>query len=72
MIKVDFFYVFYGFLCGLVLIGLFHKKDKVIIQYPTPFNVGKITYKDRNNKCFKYKAFRTSCLKNNQIIVPST
>jgi hypothetical protein len=71
MVKVSFLYMFYGFLFGLLVMGLFYKKNKIIIQYPTPTNVNKVVYKDNDERCFKYKAFRTKCSNKNQVIVPS-
>lgn len=72
MVKVSFLYMFYGFLFGLLVMGLFYKKQKIIIQYPTPTNVNKIVYRDLEDKCFKYKAIRTKCSSANQVILPST
>lgn len=72
MVKISVPYLFYGFLFGILAIGLFYKKQKILIQYPTPTNVNKIIYKDLDNKCFKYKAIRTKCSSKNQVIVPNT
>jgi hypothetical protein len=71
MITISFPYLFYGFIFGLIILSLFYKKNKVFIQYPTPHNVGKVIYKDLDNKCFKYKAIRTQCATNNQVILPN-
>lgn len=72
MVRLSYSALFFGFLCGLFLIGIFHKKEKIIIQYPTPTNAGKIIYKDLQDKCFKYHSIRTKCSENNQVIIPST
>jgi len=47
-------------------IGLFYTYittpyPQVVIKYPTPFNVGKITYVDKNNVCYKYQIEKVSC-----------
>jgi hypothetical protein len=63
--------MFYGLLTGLLVIGLLAGSQKKIIHYPTPFNVGKVVYQDKENNCFIYKAYRTKCKKNNQVIIPS-
>lgn len=71
MVKIYFSYMFYGLVVGILLVGLFSNKTKTMIHYPTPHNVGRIIYKDKENRCFRYNAYRTACSKNNQIIVPS-
>lgn len=71
MIPISFSYLFYGFIFGLLLMSLFYKKNKVFIQYPTPSNVGKIIYRDMDDKCFKYRAIRTKCSPQNQVILPN-
>jgi hypothetical protein len=71
MLDISYSSLFFGFLTGLFLIGIFHKKEKVIIQYPTPTNAGKIIYKDMQDKCFKYHSIRTKCSNKNKIILPS-
>ena len=34
---------------------------QIIIKYPTPFNVGKIKYVDKNGTCYKYKIKESEC-----------
>ena len=53
------------FLLALCL-GLFYTyitapKPRIVIKYPTPFNVGKVTYVDQNNVCYKYAIEQVQC-----------
>jgi len=56
------------FILGIVvgIIGiLFIKPEKTVIhKYPTPENAGKLTYKDKNDICYKYSSSLVECDKN--------
>ena len=56
------------FICGLVfgIIGIYFMKpqETIIYKYPTPDNMGKLTYKDKNGVCYKYKGKEVDCDKN--------
>lgn len=64
------YYFIYGLSLGLIVILLFKPRPKILIQYPTPFNVNKVTYYDNLNQAYKLKAIRTQCSNNNKIINP--
>lgn len=56
------------FLISLIVaflwVYLFTPSPKVVVQYPTPENAGKITYNDKHNKsCYKYETKKVSCNK---------
>jgi len=49
-------------------VGLFYTYittpyPQIVIKYPTPYNVGKITYIDKNNVCYKYQIKQVTCPK---------
>lgn len=60
----------YGFLFGILLLCLTKKETKVFIQYPTPYNAGKIIYRDSLNNCYSFKSIRTKCSNDNLIVNP--
>lgn len=64
------YYFLYGFSIGIILVLLFKPKQKVLIQYPTPFNAGRTIYKDHLNQCYKLRPIRTKCGSNNQKVSP--
>lgn len=66
--NINSLWMLYGFLLGILILCVMKKKTKVLIQYPTPYNAGKIQYKDSLNRCFKYNSVRTICSKNNKVI----
>lgn len=37
------------------------EEPKIVIQYPTPENAGKITYIDDAGVCYRYRAQPVSC-----------
>lgn len=59
--KIDIFYFLIAFSIGIFLTYITVPVPTVIIQYPTPDNVGKITYKDKAGVCYKYEAEEVNC-----------
>ena len=53
------------FVCGIIvgIVGIYFIKPEatVVFKYPTPENVGTLTYKDKNNVCYKYSGKEVSC-----------
>jgi len=53
------------FLIGIALgiAGFYFVKpqEMVVYKYPTPDNAGKVSYKDKNGVCYKYKATAVDC-----------
>ena len=58
-IKPLYFMVAFGI--GMFLSYVFAPEPKIIIQYPTKDNAGKITYQDDAGVCYKYRAVHTEC-----------
>ncbi len=63
-------FFFYGFLLGILLLCLTKKETKIFIRYPTPYNAGRIVYRDSLNNCYSFKSIRSKCLQDNQVINP--
>lgn len=59
--KIHPFYFLLSFAIGLLYCYLTHPKPDVIMKFPSPYNAGKITYKDNDDSCYKYKAEKVSC-----------
>ncbi len=60
--------VFIGsFIIGLIYVYVATPKLKYIVKYPTPFNVGKIVYKDDGDNCYVYKMQKFSKCPNNNV-----
>ena len=41
---------------------------RVVYKHPTPYNAGKVIYKDDSNGCFKYEVEEIPCPKDKSII----
>jgi hypothetical protein len=52
-----------AFALGLFYVYIQTPPAKVIIQHPTPYNAGKIVYRDAANACFAFNAHRVQCTK---------
>ena len=46
---------------GILYVYLSAPKPKIIIKYPTPYNVNKVVYKNENDICYKYNAEEIMC-----------
>ena len=57
-----------GFIIGICYI--YQKQPPLTenIVYPTPFNAGKITYKNNNGDCFQYTAEPVDCPEDESLI----
>lgn len=68
--KIHPLYFFIAFACGLLYCYITKPKPKVIVKFPSPMNAGKVTYKDDDGTCYKYKATKESCPRDKSLIKP--
>lgn len=54
---------FIAFLLGMIYVYISAPKPKIVIKYPTPFNVNKLVYKSDNDLCYKYNVEEVKCTK---------
>lgn len=52
---------FLAFAIGLLFCYLTNPKPDLVLKFPSPYNAGKITYKDNAEGCYKYRAEKVSC-----------
>ena len=52
---------FIALFVGLLINYLYSKPKKIILQWPTPENSGKIVYNESDAKCYTYSANEVSC-----------
>lgn len=50
-----------AFILGIIYVYLKTPEKKMIIKYPTPYNVDKLVYKGLSDECFKFKADEVKC-----------
>ena len=53
-----------GLLVGVVAVIFIKPQQNIIYKYPIPDTADKIVYKDKNGVCYKYKATKVECDKN--------
>lgn len=50
------------FSLGILYVYMVTPHRRAIVKYPTPYNAGKVVYKDETDgTCYKYKAQQTDC-----------
>lgn len=52
---------FSAFAIGLLWVYTMSPAPTVVMKFPSPYNAGKIKYKDSNDTCFVYKADKVAC-----------
>ena len=52
---------FVAFALGLLYIYITKPEPHVVVKFPSPFNAGKVTYRDSSESCYQYKASKTEC-----------
>ena len=55
---------------GLLYVYVSTPSPRVVVQFPSPHNAGKILYRDRDNNCFKYDAQRVTCPADRSLVRP--
>jgi hypothetical protein len=60
MFKLHPLYFLLSFAVGMLYCYLTNPKPEVIVKFPSPFNAGKVVYKD-DDTCYKYKADKVEC-----------
>lgn len=61
MKKIDPLYFFLALGIGLFIVYVFTPPPTIILKFPSPFNAGKIVYKDKSDACYVYAAAATEC-----------
>jgi hypothetical protein len=54
---------FISFAVGLFFVYIYAPQKKVVIQWPTPENAGKVVYREKDESCYTYSAHEVPCNK---------
>lgn len=46
---------------GLLYVYMSAPPQKIVLKYPTPYNAGKVTYRDSADTCFQFVANKVKC-----------
>lgn len=69
-LKLNFFVFIVAFAIGLFYCYVSTPPPEVIVKFPSPYNAGKIVYKDNAETCYTYKADKVECPLNRDLIKP--
>jgi hypothetical protein len=68
--KINPLYFFIAFAVGLLFCYTTTPKPEVIIKFPSPYNAGKVVYKDKGDSCYKIDASKVACPVDKALIKP--
>lgn len=68
--KLNFFVFLAAFGLGMLYCYLSVPQPEIVYKFPNPSNVGKIVYRDPDNQCFKYRADKVACPRDQSLIRP--
>ena len=68
--KIQPLYFFVAFAIGLFACYLTNPKPSIVVKFPSPYNAGKVLYKDGNDTCYRYHADKVSCPVDQGLIKP--
>lgn len=63
-------YFFSAFAIGLLFCYIITPPPEVVVKFPSPFNAGRVTYKDKARTCFQFDASKVSCPIDRSLIKP--
>lgn len=50
-----------SFAVGILYTYMVTPSPTVIVKFPSPYNAGKVTYRDQSDTCYKYKSDHVDC-----------
>lgn len=59
--RMNWYSFFIAFALGIFYVYISSPKPRIIIKYPTPYNVNKTLYKTDEGICYKYQAEEVKC-----------
>jgi hypothetical protein len=68
--NINLFYFVLSFSVGMLFIYITTPEPRVVLKFPSPYNAGDVTYRDKSNSCYRYKADKTSCPMDKSVIKP--
>jgi hypothetical protein len=68
--KLSFFYFIIAFSVGLFVCYIMAPTPEVVIKFPSPYNAGRVLYKDKSDTCYRFRADRVACPINTSLIKP--
>lgn len=61
MLHINPLYFFLSFAVGILFVYIITPPPEIVLKFPSPYNVGKVTYKNKSGECYKYSADTVPC-----------
>ena len=61
MFNISPFYFFLSFAIGILFVYIITPPPEIVLKFPSPYNAGKIIYKDKSDTCYHYDAVKVAC-----------
>lgn len=68
--KIRPLYFFVAFGVGLFMCYILAPKPEIVVKFPSPYNAGKVVYKDKADNCFVYNSSNIECPRDKESIKP--
>lgn len=65
--KLNLTFLVISFSIGIFYVYVTAPSPEVVLKFPSPFNAGKITYKDQSENCYKYLHEKVDCEKSKNV-----
>lgn len=59
--SINLLYFAIAFAVGMFAVYVSNPPPSVVVKFPSPYNAGKVLYKDKNDACYRYKASKVAC-----------
>ncbi len=70
LLQIKPLFFFAALAVGLMFTYLLAPQPTVVVKFPTPFNAGKVLYRDATDGCFKFNANKVPCPADGADVVP--
>lgn len=68
--KINFLYFIAAFAVGLLLCYILTPPPEIVVKFPSPYNAGKVIYRDKADSCYKFDAKMVECPLDKSLIKP--
>jgi hypothetical protein len=68
--RLNLFYFSLAFAIGLFVCYVITPPPEMVLKHPSPYNAGKVTYKDKADTCYKYRADKVACPLDRSSVLP--
>lgn len=59
--KLNVFALIISFCIGILYVYISSPTPNIVVKFPSPYNAGKILYKNNSNECYKYQYDKVNC-----------